>query len=122
MTKILDLRDICGEDNLASYLGLGTNSIGGLWKKLANSPVLLREHELETLAQSVAEMADYVKPTAKDDGWKEELARLYRISPRIIQPLIDYHNSVWRQKTGRTKSEYMDQVSGYWGIWGMRCR
>lgn len=85
----LDLRDICGEGNLASALGIGTNVVGGLWKRLKRLNEESRLSSLDLIAAEVAGRLSYIGVTNGD----EQIARIYGFSPKLVKPLADYYGT-----------------------------
>ena len=95
----LDLRDTFGRDKLASALGVGTDAVKSLWKKLEVHPENERQLALDTLASELS--GDYPSSgiytgICNPEIRLDQLAREHRISPKIVYPLVEYH---------RTKSE-----------------
>lgn len=93
--KKLDLRDGFGKDHLSSALGVGTDSVGALWKQLKEYPENKRQLALETLAEELS--GHYSPPSmyAKNDDppSKEELTNKYRIHPSVIEALVSYYET-----------------------------
>ncbi len=88
----LDLGGTWGEVHLASALGVGTDAVGGLWKKLRKLYPDSRIQRLESLAATLAG-----QPNNDSVAVMEELSREYGISPMIIQPLIAYYATTHEQ-------------------------
>lgn len=104
--RAIDLRDVGGEGNLASALGLSTNVVGGIWKnhiKKGEEP--LRQNRLNGLAEEVAR--DLESHPSTDPATRvEEVARLHGISPRAVVPLKRYYASAQQEPDPEREHPY----------------
>ncbi|HLC50676.1 MAG TPA: hypothetical protein VJI97_04600 [Candidatus Nanoarchaeia archaeon] len=92
INREVDLRNINGEANLASALGLDTAPVGGLWKRLKRKDENFRAQELGILAAALAREISLVND-APDEGMLKYLAGNYGISPKVVMPLAEYHKA-----------------------------
>ncbi|MEK6942457.1 MAG: hypothetical protein AABX00_00130 [Nanoarchaeota archaeon] len=90
--KELDLKDADGKLNLASALRVNQSSVNGLWKQIRKSDETSRIVVLEVLAAKLARDFEFVSNLSEREKL-DFLARMYKISPRAVIPLVDYSGS-----------------------------